>query len=147
MNEDYKVWLVRAKSSLALSRAKIDEEIFYEDLCFQAQQAVEKSLKAFLVFFDVDPEKTHNLVNLIKELAKHIDIPDEINEVVILNDYAIQTRYPGDYAPIEEDEDKKAIEKTEYCVKWIDGKIKQIIKEIEDERNQPHLDNFDLSKK
>ncbi|MDR1867326.1 MAG: HEPN domain-containing protein [Treponema sp.] len=147
MNEDYKIWLVRAKSSLALSKAKIDEEIFYEDLCFQAQQAVEKSLKAFLVFLDIDPEKTHNLVNLIKELAKRIDIPNEINEVVILNDYAIQTRYPGYYAPIEEDEYKKAIEKAEYCVKWIDGKIKQIIKEVEDEKNQSLLDNFNLSKK
>jgi HEPN domain-containing protein len=147
MNEDYKVWLVRAKSSLALSKVKIDEEIIYEDLCFQAQQAVEKSLKAFLVFFDVDPEKTHNLVNLIKELVKHIDIPDEINEVVILNDYAIQTRYPGDYAPIEEDEYKKAIEKSEYCVKWIDGKIKQIIKKINDGKNQPLLNNFNLNKK
>jgi HEPN domain-containing protein len=43
MNDDYKNWLSRARSSLALARAKIDEEICYEDLCFQAQQAVEKA--------------------------------------------------------------------------------------------------------
>jgi HEPN domain-containing protein len=77
MNDDYKIWLLRAKSSLALSKVTITEEIFYEELCFQAQQAVEKALKAFLVFYDVNPERTHNLVNLLKELSKNIEIPDE----------------------------------------------------------------------
>jgi HEPN domain-containing protein len=143
MNEDYKIWLVRAKSSLALSKAKIDDEIFYEDLCFQAQQAVEKALKAFLVFFDIDPEHTHNLVNLIKELQKNIEIPDEINDIVVLNDYAVQTRYPGDYVPIEEDEYNKAIEKANNCVKWVESKIKQIIKKTEEDKNQLSLDTLE----
>lgn len=65
MGNDYKMWLDRAKSSLAISKIRTDEDIFYEDLCFQAQQAVEKSLKGLLVFYNVDPEKTHNLVALI----------------------------------------------------------------------------------
>jgi len=51
MADDYKSWLDRAKSSLAISKIKADENIFYEDLCFQAQQAVEKALKGLLVFF------------------------------------------------------------------------------------------------
>jgi len=57
MAEEYKIWLARAKSNLALSKNKTFEDVFYEDLCFQAQQAVEKALKALLVYLDKEPEK------------------------------------------------------------------------------------------
>ena len=39
-------WLVRAKGDLALARTPLPEGAFYEDLCFHAQQAAEKALKA-----------------------------------------------------------------------------------------------------
>ena len=127
MTNNYKTWIDRAKSCLAISKIKSDENILYEDLCFQAQQAVEKAIKGLLIFYNVDPEKTHNLVSLIKELSNKIEIPEEISETVILNDYAVQTRYPGDYTPVEEDEYNTAIAIAEKCVKWIDEKIKAAI--------------------
>ena len=142
MANDYKTWIDRAKSSLAISKIKSDENILYEDLCFQAQQAVEKALKGLLIFYNVVPEKTHNLVSLIKELSDKIKIPDEINETVILNDYAVQTRYPGNYTPIEEEEYNNAIIVSEKCVKWIDKKIKDLLKKAEEEKKQPYLDNI-----
>ncbi|GHV37610.1 hypothetical protein AGMMS49546_05930 [Spirochaetia bacterium] len=77
-----------------------------------------------MVFHNVDPERTHNLVSLIKELSKYVDIPNEVNETAILNDYAVQTRYPGDYTPIEEEEYNNAIIIAENCVKWIEKKLK-----------------------
>jgi HEPN domain-containing protein len=123
MENDCKIWLDRAKSSLIMSKTRNDENVFYEDLCFQAQQAVEKALKGLLIFYNINPEKTHNLVSLIKELSKHTELPEEINEAVILNDYAIQTRYPGDYTPIEEEEYNNAVMIAEKCVNWIDRKI------------------------
>ena len=125
MESDYRIWLDRAKSSLAISKTKPDEDICLEDLCFQAQQAAEKAIKGLLVFYKVEPEKTHNLVSLIKELSKHITVPDEINETVILNDYAVQTRYPGNYTPINEDEYNEAIKVAENCFNWIKTKINQ----------------------
>jgi len=124
MANDYKLWIDRAKSSLAISKNKSDENIFYEDLCFQAQQAVEKALKGMLIFYNIEPEKTHNLVLLIKELSKYISIPEEISATAILNDYAVQTRYPGDYTPIEEEEYKNAIKIAENCVNWIENACK-----------------------
>ena len=75
MTDDYREWLARAKSSMAIAKHKQDESIFYEDLCFQAQQAVEKAIKGFLIFFTVEPERTHNLVPLIKELSKQVVKP------------------------------------------------------------------------
>jgi HEPN domain-containing protein len=124
MADDYKLWLDRSKSSLAISKNRADESIFLEDLCFQAQQAAEKALKGLLIFYNIEPEKTHNLVSLIKELSKHIAIPEEINEIVILNDYAVQTRYPGNYTPINEEEYNNAIRIAENCINWIEKKVK-----------------------
>jgi HEPN domain-containing protein len=142
MENEYKTWIDRAKSSLAISKIKSNGNILYEDLCFQAQQAVEKAIKGLLIFYNVDPEKTHNLVSLIKKLSENIEIPEEINKTVILNDYAVQTRYPGDYTPIEEEEYNNAIVVAEKCVKWIEKKIKEQLKKAEREKNQPYLDNI-----
>ena len=138
MENDYRIWLDRAKSSLKISKTSKDEDIFYEDLCFQAQQAVEKALKGLLIFYNAELEKTHNLVSLIKELSKYSDIPEEIKETAILNDYAVQTRYPGDYTPINENEYNNAVTITEKCINWVDKKIKELLKKIEDEKNQLH---------
>lgn len=42
-------WLRRAKSNLERARVgKIKDEILYEDLCFDCQQAVEKTIKPYL---------------------------------------------------------------------------------------------------
>jgi HEPN domain-containing protein len=142
MANNYKAWIDRAKSSLAISKIKPEENIFCEDLCFQAQQAAEKAIKGLLVFYNVDPEKTHNLVSLIKELSNSIEIPEEINETVILNDYAVQTRYPGDYTPIEEEEYNNAIIVAENCIKWIEKKIGELLKKTGEEKNQPYIDTI-----
>ena len=57
-----------------------------------------------------------------------MDIPEEVNETVILNDYAVQTRYPGGYTPIGEEEYNHAIIVAEKCVQWIEKKIQELQK-------------------
>jgi HEPN domain-containing protein len=143
MADDYTIWMRRAKSSLAIAKTRSDDDIVFEDLCFQAQQAVEKALKGLLIYFNIEPEKTHNLVSLIKELSQCIDIPEEINETAILSDYAVQTRYPGNYSPVEKEEYHTAILTAEKCVKWIDKKIKEGLKKTEEEKKQPYLENLE----
>lgn len=143
MADDYELWLGRAKSSLAISKNRIDENVYLEDLCFQAQQAAEKALKGLLVFYGAEPEKTHNLVSLIKELSKYAAIPEEIKEAAILNDYAVQTRYPGGYTPIEEDEYGNAVKIADNCIKWAEKVIKKLLGKIASEdKNQPYFDNL-----
>jgi HEPN domain-containing protein len=39
-------WMARAKSDLALAQVPLPKGAFYEDLCYHAQQAAEKALKA-----------------------------------------------------------------------------------------------------
>jgi len=58
---DYiKNWLYHAREDLAVMKDLIDSnhKQFTSTICFHAQQAVEKYLKAFLIFHDVDFPRT-----------------------------------------------------------------------------------------
>ena len=57
-------WLTRAEGDLVLARAPLPEGAFYEDLCFHAQQAAEKSLKAVYQHFGKRFRYTHELNEL-----------------------------------------------------------------------------------
>ncbi len=47
--EAWRAWLGRAESNLARARlGRQSEDILYEDICFDAQQAAEKALKGLL---------------------------------------------------------------------------------------------------
>jgi HEPN domain-containing protein len=121
----YEEWLKRAQSSLELAKFSDNEFIYYEDLCYQAQQAVEKGLKALLIFYGVEPEKTHNLFILLQELEKYTELHDDLKDVLKLSSFAVQTKYPGDYVPIEKEEYEQSIIIAEKCLKWIGEKLSQ----------------------
>ena len=91
-------WLRRARSNLA--KAKADRnlpEVLYEDLCFDAQQAAEKALKALLVYRNVPFPKTHDIMDLLTILHQSVmDVPEEIRHTDFLTGYAVETRgIPG----------------------------------------------------
>ena len=69
------------------------------------QQAVEKALKAFLVFNDIVFEKIHNLTVLV-ELCKdkEPDFGDYLETAAILTPYATAYRYPNEFFELEPDE-------------------------------------------
>jgi len=125
----YEAWIDRAKSSYELSKARINNIIYFEDLCYQAQQAVEKSLKGFLFYFGIEPEFTHNISKLLTELEKHTEIPDTIKETIKLTNYAVQTRYPAEYEEITKEEYEDSLRITKNCLDWVDNKIKDLINE------------------
>ena len=51
MKNSYNEWINRARSSLKIAKELNHEGIYLEDLCFQAQQAAEKALKAVMIFY------------------------------------------------------------------------------------------------
>ena len=119
-NEIIEEWLKRALSNLSIAtKSKVSKNILYEDLCFECQQSVEKSLKALLVFYDSDVVITHSIALLVSKLEeKGIDIPDFVKESVILSDYAVQTRYPGNYEPVTKEDYKQALHLAQQVYIW-----------------------------
>lgn len=115
-------WLKRAKSNLARAKVgRISEDILYEDLCFDAQQAVEKALKALCIIHGIKFSKVHDIAYLMELLEKgNIKIPKRLQRAKILTDYAVETRYPGDYIPVDEDMYKDALKLAERIVSWVE---------------------------
>ena len=72
-------------------------------VCFHAQQCAEKYLKAFLIRHRAAFPKTHDLLDLL-DLAKHIDPTLELlrPDLMHLEPYAVEFRYPGEFATREE---------------------------------------------
>jgi HEPN domain-containing protein len=121
----YEEWIERAKSCLELAQAKIIRHIHYEDLCYQSEQAVEKALKGLLIYYGVEPKFTHNIEILLKEIKNFTDIPENIKEAAMLTNYAVQTRYPGEYDEITKEEYEKSVEIAKDCLHWIENKINE----------------------
>ena len=88
-------WLRHANSDLALARSRRTAEILPETLCFHAQQAVEKALKAVLLSKIITPPRTHNIRTLLDLLPARIEVPEHVEEAAILTEYAVMSRYPS----------------------------------------------------
>lgn len=117
-------WLNRAKSNLAIARQPKTEEIYWEDLCFETQQAAEKALKAVLLARGIKFRFVHDLAELLTSLEKNgITIPPEIREAAILTDYSVEARYPGPFEPITEDEFCESLRIAETVVAWAGEQI------------------------
>jgi HEPN domain-containing protein len=58
----HELWLRRARSNLEIAKSGKRAQVMYEDLCFEAQQAAEKALKALLLYLTVSiPAHTPSL--------------------------------------------------------------------------------------
>jgi len=122
-------WIVRARSNLTRARqGKSAPDILFEDLCFDCEQAAEKSLKGLLILKGIVPPQTHSLANLIEALEKHDNsIPDTVKAAVSLTHYAVSTRYPGSYEPVDEREFRKALKGAETVFSWVEQQFKDTL--------------------
>jgi HEPN domain-containing protein len=117
-------WLRHAWSNLELARVGRKSRILLEDLCFHAQQAAEKALKAVLVFRSVPFPKTHNIGTLLDLLPDDLSLPAEVKEAPGLTDYAVLTRYPGDLEPVTKEEYLESLRIAEAVVQWAEKIVK-----------------------
>ena len=87
-------WLNKAGHDLMSAQRLLEiEPMILDNACFHCQQAVEKYLKAFLVYKGRDIERTHNVIFLLSECADFDPVFATIDPQNI-NDYAVQGRYP-----------------------------------------------------
>jgi len=92
MSEDKTRWLAFANEDLRIAAIAFREEI-YNQVCFHAQQCVEKSIKAAILALGRVPRRSHVIVDLLNDLAAPwlADLADELQMVDL---FYIPTRYP-----------------------------------------------------
>ena len=77
-------WLRRARSALVLAREQAIG-VALEDLCFQAQQAAEKALKAVCLHERLDFPFTHDVRYLLRHLTEEgIPVPTRLRAASVL---------------------------------------------------------------
>jgi len=116
-------WLNRARSDLELARS-LKPDIYLEDLCFHAQQAAEKAIKALLIHRKKPFPYVHDLATLLTLLEQSgCPIPPSIREAERLTRFAVLTRYPSIAPPIAEEEYWEALVVAESVVRWAEEQL------------------------
>ena len=78
VNPSPELWLEHARSDLKLARLGCNQDILPEQICFHAQQSVEKSLKAVMLASSVDFPFSHDIQELVETMTDAgISLPDE----------------------------------------------------------------------
>lgn len=94
--DEVRGWIAKASSDLEAAGLMI-ERGFLSHAVFLAQQAAEKSLKAFLTMNSTVFRKTHNIEELAAQsLAIDPGLEPVLRPAVVLTEYAWKFRYPGD---------------------------------------------------
>jgi HEPN domain-containing protein len=118
--ESPREWLNRARSDLALAGSP-GRDIYLEDLCFHAQQAAEKAVKALVLMYGVEFSYVHDiaqLMTLLEEAGQQV--PDSIKEAERLTRFAVATRYPGLLPPISSGEHQETVVIAPEVVSWVE---------------------------
>ena len=95
-------WLAKAESDLVAGQQLLAAGP-YDIVCFHAQQAIEKLLKALLAFYDQPPPRTHDLEEL-QRLVLAVHQSKELADLDLfeVSDYAVMARYDLQFWPDEE---------------------------------------------
>ena len=99
-------WITKAeedyKTVLTLNRQRKNK--LPNSICFHCQQSIEKYLKAFLIYNESEPPRTHDLRKL-NDVAVSFD--SSLNNIYDLleqlNPYSVEFRYPGSSATLKEE--------------------------------------------
>ena len=114
-------WIRHARSDLALARQKAEGEVLPETLCFHAQQAAEKAIKAVLIQCGIPVPRTHSIERLVGLLPVSIERTHLLIEAADLTSYAGELRYPSDEGFVSEDDHAESVRIAEMVVRWAEG--------------------------
>lgn len=106
-----RAWLVKASADLLAAELDLGADpLLLGDAAFHCQQAVEKTIKAFLGWHDVPFRNTHDLVEL-SSICLEVDpsLEEALRSAAYLTEYVWRFRYPGEPEIPERWEVKEAI--------------------------------------
>lgn len=104
-------WVEKAEEDLtnAQHTLTLKERCPFGTICFHAQQVAEKYLKSLLAYCEIPFPRSHDLLDLFRRLQNGPQIQLEPLDLAILNRYAVEVRYPGNWEPISREEAEDAV--------------------------------------
>lgn len=118
-------WLDYARKDLALARLGEErKEDLSHQVCFLAQQAAEKAVKAVFIFRGISFPFVHDMGVLLKIAEEEkIDVPSPVIDAEELTPYAVEARYPGMNGPVLPEEVVRALKIAENVIAWVEELI------------------------
>jgi HEPN domain-containing protein len=116
-------WLSYAEGDLQSARALENADAPLRNVCYFAQQSVEKLFKALLVFYGIDIIKTHDLDVLLLRLPDSVRPEFELYDLSWLSEWSVEARYPGEWPDITREEVALALKMAEDVL----NKVKRIL--------------------
>ncbi len=124
-NDLVQSWLLKAAHDLETAKIVASHLPDYDDvIAFHCQQAIEKALKGYLIFLDIEFKPVHDLgylLNLASTKNDAIDIYFE--EVDRISRYAVQIRYPDTILKLTRFQIQEAIEMADLICTLVNGKV------------------------
>jgi len=109
--EEIKQWIIKADHDLGTAKITYFNIPEYLDtVTFHCQQAVEKYLKAYLIFLSISFRLTHDLVYLLELISqKDSDFGEFYDLISELQGYAVEVRYPKETIYLSEEKVENSI--------------------------------------
>ncbi len=109
---NWHAWVEKAENDLLNVRNNLAAgEVPWDTVCFHAQQAAEKMLKALLLRHGVPAPRTHDLTALLEACVLHDGRAETLRQRCrLLNPYSVDARYPAGFPDPDEREAREAIE-------------------------------------
>ena len=122
----YYDWLYHAYQDLLAAKVLIKDKRLYDSVVFHCQQAMEKSLKGYLLYKARRLFDGHNVTWLCKQAAMLDEgFKQWISKSTSLNRYYIETRYPADIpVDISYETAQEILEATEELIDYSCERIK-----------------------
>jgi len=103
-------WIAKADEDLAAAERLLSlDDALAAVACFHSQQAVEKLLKALLIFAGVPVPRTHDILQLFQMLPRDLALSVPLEDLAPLNRYAVEARYPITEEPLTGEEARAAV--------------------------------------
>ncbi|MFP4171501.1 MAG: HEPN domain-containing protein [Candidatus Hydrogenedentota bacterium] len=104
-------WLRRAEDDRRAARTLLAQEFNdYGVSAFHAQQCAEKAIKAYLVRWQIEFPKTHDMERLRRIMATADEqLAQDLFVADALSPYSVEFRYPGEFEPVSKESAEEAI--------------------------------------
>lgn len=142
-------WLYKADQDFGFAKDSLEKENlpYFDQICWLLHQAAEKYLKAYIVRFDLEFRKEHDLEKLLEICMTHDVDLDKLKEGCrLLTPFYFETRYPGESRRVSRKEAELMLEETRGIQSLvreklgIEGEVSQEDLEEEDKKVEEELE-------
>lgn len=118
-------WLELAQDDLEFASRPPVSAKDYPRLCFYAQQAAEKAIKAVLVSRDISFPFVHNIERVLSLVPPQVEVPPEVQDGAALTAYAVDFRYVPQPEPPGEGDWREAVAIAGAVVAWAEQALRE----------------------